>query len=72
MTRIQGIATNEQADPINVTSMLHQIFLALDIMRAILNDTQPKRFDWKFLTQPCTTDIGMISANYWGFNHQNN
>lgn len=48
---IKDIATTENVDPSYVTRMLHRAFLAPDIVRAILNGTQPKHFDLKFLKQ---------------------
>ncbi len=51
VTSIKEIATNEQVDPSHVTRMLHRAFLAPDIVRAILNGTQPKHLDLKFLKQ---------------------
>jgi len=51
MTSIKEIATSEKVDPTYVTRMLHRAFLAPDIVRAILNGTQPVHFDLKFLKQ---------------------
>ena len=50
-TSIKEIATSEKVDPSHVTRMLHWAFLAPDIVRLILNGTQPVHFDLKFLKQ---------------------
>ena len=51
MTSIKEIATSEKVDPTHVTRMLYRAFLTPDIVRAILNGTQPVHFDLKFLKQ---------------------
>ena len=51
MTSIKEIATSEKVDPTHVTRMLHRAFLSPDIVRSILNGTQPVHFDLKFLKQ---------------------
>lgn len=51
VTSIKEIASSENVDPSHVTRMLHRAFLAPDIVRAILNGTQPAHFNLKFLKQ---------------------
>jgi DNA invertase Pin-like site-specific DNA recombinase len=51
VTSVKEIAASEKVDPTHVTRMLHRAFLAPDIVRAILNGTQPVHFDLKYLKQ---------------------
>ena len=48
---IKEIARNEGINTSHVTRMLTRAFLAPDIMRAILNGTQPSHVNLKFLKQ---------------------
>ena len=48
---VKEIAKNEGIDTSHVTRMLNRAFLAPDIIRAILNGTQPTHFNLKFLKQ---------------------
>ena len=51
VTSIKEIATTENVDPSHVTRMLHRTFLAPDIVRTVLNGTQPAHFNLKYLKQ---------------------
>lgn len=48
---VKQIAANENVDPSYVTRVLNRAFLAPDIVRAILNGTQPVHLNLKFLKQ---------------------
>ena len=48
---VKQIAASENVDPSYVTRILNRAFLAPDIVRAILNGTQPAHFNLKFLKQ---------------------
>lgn len=48
---VKQIAVNENVDPSYVTRVLNRAFLAPDIVRAILNGTQPSHLNLKFLKQ---------------------
>lgn len=46
---IKELAQQEKVDTSHATRMIHRAFLAPDIVRAILNGTQPTHFDLKYL-----------------------
>ena len=48
---IKDIASSENVDPSHVTRLLHRAFLAPDIVRAVLNGTQPAHFNLRYLKQ---------------------
>jgi site-specific DNA recombinase len=48
---VKQVAANENIDPSYVTRMLNRACLAPDIVRALLNGTQPAHLNLKFLKQ---------------------
>ena len=54
---IKEIAQREDVDPSHVTRTINRAFLAPDIVRAILNGTQPSHLNLKFLKQFRTLPI---------------
>ena len=51
VSSVKEIASTEKVDASHVTRMLHRAFLAPDIVRAVINGTQPAHFDLRFLKQ---------------------
>ncbi len=51
VSSVKEIASIEKVDATHVTRMLHRAFLAPDIVRAVINGTQPAHFDLRFLKQ---------------------